>query len=93
MSENSKRQIAVVWETSYSDADRLSILVGTCTSLREAVGAAYLQLTDDIRSKGDDQQYTITPIYELEADTGYGMELSCSADTTYKSRVLILIAE
>lgn len=93
MSENSKRQIAVVWETSYSDADRLSILVGTYTSLREAVGAAYLQLTDDIRSKGDDQQYTITPIYELGADTGYGMELSCSADTTYKSIVLILIAE
>ncbi len=83
----------MVWETSYGDTDRLSILVGTYTNFKEAVGAAYLQLVEDIRSKGDDQQYVITPIYELEADTGYGMELSCPTDTTYQSVVLILITD
>ena len=91
MSENSKRQIAVVWETSYGKEDNgLILLIGVYDSLDEAVGVAVWQLNDDATANGY-ENCTISTLYNLEADAGLGMHLICKTRPDYRSRILILV--
>lgn len=91
MSENSKKQFAVVWETSYGkEDDGLTLLVGIYDSLSEAVGIAYWQLNDDATASGY-ENCVISTLYNLEADAGLGMHLICKTRPDYKSQVRILV--
>ncbi len=97
MEKKNKLQIAVVRESEYckdntckEKGDSTFLLIGTYTDLEKAYGAALIQLTDIAESSGRGVlEYTITPLYELEAEAGFGMTM-LGPDTNFREHMLIL---
>lgn len=97
MKKENKLQIAVVWEsvcckdtTHKENADTTFLLVGTYTDPEKAYGAALIQLADIAKSSDrNTSEYVITPLYELEAEAGFGMTMS-SPDANFIEHMLIL---
>ena len=54
--------------------------IGTYNDMRQAYGAAILQLNDFVE---DGKGEMITPLFQLEGDTGVGMEVKHENDTDY----------
>ena len=61
----------------YSDTDRFEQCIGVFDTAREAYGEALLYLQEEVDNEERDirSKLTISPLFELEGQTGYGMVL------------------
>lgn len=70
-----KNKQVVLIAISFGSGEGISVIecLGVFGTYAEAYGEAALHLTD--MADGSDEKLVITPIFDLEAETGYGMAL------------------
>ncbi len=76
------------WNRKYKN-DVLTIYLGAYENIMEAYGEALIYL-NEMAADYSEQKSTITPLYDLEADQGFGMELNIDGeDLVYYANIFI----
>ncbi len=78
----------------FESGDDFQMCIGVYDNRKEAYGAAYLwldELLDGELPVGKDDKVSISPVYQLEGETGCGMQLT--GNEQIKERVHILFWE
>jgi hypothetical protein len=75
MKNNKIRAVVVGGWVDDKGVDQMITLIGAFEDLSEAYGEAYLYLDELSQNYSDEDDAHITPLRELEGETGYGMYL------------------
>lgn len=89
--KNNKIKAVVVggWMNDNGNSEMITLL-GAFENLTEAYGKAYLYLDELSQNYSDDDGAYITPLYELEGETGFGMYLKTKDHKTQEYAFVLL---
>lgn len=89
--KNNKIKAVVVggWVSDKGDLEMIT-LIGAFENAAEAYGEAYLYLDELSQNYKDEDGMCITPLCELEGDTGYGMYLKDKDGKTTEYAYILL---